>query len=83
MKATITSKGQVTIPKPVRDFLNVGKSDKIEFSITESGKVYIEVPQSSIVQYAGMLAPYGSDRALTPEEMDRVIQEELNRKVNL
>jgi AbrB family looped-hinge helix DNA binding protein len=36
-EATITSKGQVTIPKPVRDALGVESGDRIEFVATERG----------------------------------------------
>lgn len=39
--ATLTSKGQVTIPKVVRDSLNIKSGDKIEFVITESKEALI------------------------------------------
>jgi len=81
MKATITSKGQVTIPKPVRDFLNIGKSDQIDFIISESGKVIIEVTQTGIVQHAGMLARYKPDNPLSVEQMDALIQSGLADQV--
>ena len=38
----VTSKGQVTIPKKIRDKLGIKKDDKIEFS-EESGRVYLQV----------------------------------------
>jgi len=81
MKATITSKGQVTIPKPVRDFLNIDKSDQIDFTITESGKVFIEVPKQSVTRHGGMLAAYKPDKAVTIEQMDKTIQDQLSLKV--
>jgi AbrB family looped-hinge helix DNA binding protein len=40
MVSTVTSKGQVTIPKSIRDFLNIKPSDKVDFSI-ENGKVVL------------------------------------------
>ncbi|MBU3916121.1 AbrB/MazE/SpoVT family DNA-binding domain-containing protein [bacterium] len=36
MIAKITTKGQVTIPKEIRAFLNVKPSDKIDFVIEEN-----------------------------------------------
>jgi AbrB family looped-hinge helix DNA binding protein len=39
--STITSKGQVTIPKPVRDRLGVKPGDKIAFELNEDGQVLI------------------------------------------
>jgi antitoxin PrlF len=37
----ITAKGQITIPKKIRDFLKVNTSDTIEFTLLEEGKVLI------------------------------------------
>ena len=41
MATTITSKGQVTIPKPVRDALGVGPSQAVEFTLQPDGKVVV------------------------------------------
>jgi len=42
MATTITSKGQVTIPKPVRDLLGVGPGSRVEFRRAADGSVVIE-----------------------------------------
>ena len=39
--ATMTSKGQVTIPKPVRAALGIDSGDRIEFVETEKGQFAI------------------------------------------
>lgn len=36
---TVTSKGQVTIPKQIRDRLGIEAADKVTFVIDESGRV--------------------------------------------
>jgi AbrB family looped-hinge helix DNA binding protein len=42
MKATaLTSKGQVTVPKEVRDFLGIGPGSKVTFELTPAGEVVI------------------------------------------
>lgn len=41
MATTITSKGQVTIPKPVRDALGVGPGQAVEFTLQPDGKVVV------------------------------------------
>ena len=37
MSTTITSKGQVTIPKPVRDRLNLKPGNKVDFELGADG----------------------------------------------
>ena len=37
MQATITSKGQVTLPKPIRDRLHLKPGDKIDFMLEDDG----------------------------------------------
>jgi antitoxin PrlF len=39
MSTAITSKGQVTIPKPVRTLLNLHPGDRVIFELTEQGDV--------------------------------------------
>ncbi|KGO32503.1 type II toxin-antitoxin system PrlF family antitoxin (plasmid) [Oenococcus alcoholitolerans] len=41
VSSKITSKNQVTIPKTVRDFLEAGSSDIIEWQIEPNGKVMV------------------------------------------
>jgi antitoxin PrlF len=40
--ATITSKGQVTIPKPVREHLGIGPGSQVAFRRAADGSVVIE-----------------------------------------
>jgi antitoxin PrlF len=42
MATTVTSKGQVTIPKPVRDQLGIVPGTKIEFRRAADGSIVIE-----------------------------------------
>jgi antitoxin PrlF len=41
MTVTVTRKGQVTIPKPVRDRLGIKPGTKIDFEIAEDGRVFV------------------------------------------
>ena len=38
---TLTSKGQVTVPKTVRDFLGIGPGSKVTFQLTPNGEVVL------------------------------------------
>ena len=40
--ATISAKGQIAIPKEVRDTLHVKAGDQFGFEITEDGKIILE-----------------------------------------
>lgn len=44
MTTTITVKGQVTLPKKVRDAVGLKPGDKVDVRATASGGVYIEKP---------------------------------------
>ena len=51
VSATITSKGQLTIPKEIRDYLKLETGTKVEFVIDDRGEVKIlplNVPVESL-----------------------------------
>ena len=67
----ITSKGQVTIPKAIRDELGLKPNDRIEFTI-EHGQVTLRRARLSLAEMAGMLPPLGID----VEKMPAVARED-------
>jgi AbrB family looped-hinge helix DNA binding protein len=42
MATRVTSKGQVTIPKAVRDHLGIGPGSQVTFRVAEDGSIVIE-----------------------------------------
>lgn len=42
MSTTMTSKGQVTIPKPIRDALHLMPGCAVEFSVNAQGEVVLQ-----------------------------------------
>lgn len=70
-RALITSKGQITLPKEVRDRLSLKPGDAIEF-IEEGGKTWVRPRNLRAVDLAGILHRPGM-KTLTIEEMDEVI----------
>ena len=53
--ATITSKGQTTIPKEIRELLNLRPGDRINFMIEADGRVYIEPLSVKVEELSGIL----------------------------
>jgi len=77
----ITSKGQVTIPKKVRDFLNVDAAGKIEFTLLEDGKVMVTSRQTSATALFGILKHRKPDRTVSIEDMDEAVRERRRKKL--
>ena len=74
LNSTVTSKGQVTIPKKIREFINVRTLDKIIFTPVEDGKVLITARQKSAYELFGMLKNRRQDRPVSLKEMDSTIR---------
>ena len=72
--STISSKGQVTIPKKIRDFLNVKTFDKIAFIPLKDGQVLITTSQNSATSLFGMLKHRKPQKPISIEEMETIIR---------
>lgn len=70
--ATLTSKGQLTLPKRVRERLGLHRGDRIEFLIEEDGTVRLRPLALSVRELAGILS-VPRHGATTLEEMDEGI----------
>ena len=62
MATTVTSKGQVAIPKPVRDHLGIAPGSRVEFRCTADGSIVIEKageppPKSKFAKLLGSAGP--------------------------
>lgn len=57
--ATLTSKGQTTIPKAIRDGLGMKAGDLITFALMPEGIVIMRVKSKSVMKLAGMLHKKG------------------------
>ena len=51
--ATVTSKGQVTIPKAIRDLCGISEGDQLVFRITDYGAAIIRVPELAELSRGG------------------------------
>jgi len=72
MHATITSKGQVTLPKALRDRLHLASGDRVEFVMDADDNVRLVVRRGSVDRLRGVLPK--PDRPVSIEEMERAIE---------
>lgn len=76
--ATLTSKGQITIPKQVRDFLHLHTGDRIEFVLHGHAEASIKPITKSIGDVFGLLHD-PSQKALSIDEMNAAITQRIQR----
>ncbi|TLZ33182.1 MAG: AbrB/MazE/SpoVT family DNA-binding domain-containing protein [Gammaproteobacteria bacterium] len=57
--ATLTSKGQTTIPKQIRDSLRMKAGDRMTFTLMPDGLVLMRVKSRSVMSVAGRLRKKG------------------------
>ena len=69
--ATLTSKGQITLPKSIRERLGVGAGDRIEFIESEQGFLVVSTTRD-IRSLRGIVGRF--TKRVTIEAMNRVIE---------
>jgi AbrB family looped-hinge helix DNA binding protein len=70
--ATVTSKGQVTLPKEIRDHLGLHQGDRVEFRRDRSDRVWIEPATDDLIALRGLFGPVEGPRS--QEELDKAIR---------
>ena len=75
-KATLTSKGQLTLPKEIRSRLGVDAGDQVEFRIDDDGSITVRSAKGSAQSLFGLLHSSGPI-ASSIEDIDRAISEDL------
>jgi antitoxin PrlF len=75
--ATVTSKGQITIPAQVRRDLGLRPGSRVSFVQMDNGAYEIIAKTESITRLKGIIPPL--DRPVTIEEMNEAIAEGFSR----
>ena len=68
--ATLTSKGQTTIPKEIRDRLGMKPGDRMTFTLMPDATIVMRVKSKSVTKLAGMLHKKGR-KPLPVEQLSR------------
>ena len=77
--ATLTSKGQLTLPKAIRDLLRLGAGDRVDFIVKDDRTVVLRPATADVGELKGFLKKKGL-RRLSVEEMNTIIRRRAARR---
>jgi antitoxin PrlF len=77
--ATLTSKGQLTLPKAIRDLLRVGTGDRVDFVVKDDGTVLLRPATVDVRELKGLLHRKGL-KPLSVSEMNAIIRRRGGRR---
>jgi AbrB family looped-hinge helix DNA binding protein len=77
--ATMTSKGQITVPRSIRERLHLRAGKRLEFKVTKEGNVQIAPISLTVDDVFGILKRPGQ-RSYTVEEMNQALAERFRRQ---
>ncbi len=78
-QSTITSKGQITIPKDVRDILHLESGSKVDFFINDNGEVIMRPLSKTTEDIFGILSSK-KRRNVSVKDMDKKIKKTFKDK---
>lgn len=71
--STITTKGQTTIPRDIRERLGLSAGDRVEYVVEPDGRVVLLPATRHVGDLAGILRHRAPRRPVTLEEMDEAV----------
>jgi antitoxin PrlF len=79
--ATITTKGQITVPAEIRKKLGVKAGDRLHFRLSDSGKLTVTpIRRRSIFERLDELKLPSIGRPVTQEDIDAAIEQEVSAR---
>ena len=73
-RARLTSQGQITVPKAVRDALGARPGDELEF-VPRDGELLVELrPRRSVLDFAGLASDAVAAIPATAAALDELIE---------
>jgi antitoxin PrlF len=77
--ATVTSKGQITLPKAIRDLLRLDAGDRVHFVVQDDGTVVLRPATVDVRELKGLLHRQGI-KPLSVEAMNAIIRRRAARR---
>lgn len=68
----LTSKGQTTIPKNIRDFLKIKTGDRLDFIVNHDGNVLVRPTTINVMSLKGLLSSKTKKKATLQEIKDAI-----------
>ncbi len=75
----MSSKGQITLPKEIRDRLGLKQGDRVRFVVEDDGRVRLLPAKRDVSELVGILPK--PKRAYSLEELDEIVQTAVARHV--
>lgn len=72
LEATVTSKGQITLPKDLREQLHLATGDRVIFLMEEDGSVHLIPKHTSLKDLKGIVPK--PEQPVSLEDMERAIE---------
>lgn len=72
-EARLSSKGQLTVPRDIRDRLKLELGDKVRFRVGDDGRVVMEAAKYHVSELYGMLRRKTS-KGLSVEQMEDALR---------
>lgn len=79
--STVTSKGQITIPKSIRDRFELTEGSVLEFIVDEDSRIVLRPRRSrGVEEILGLLEDFAPAEPVSVEEMKRTVRARAGRK---
>jgi AbrB family looped-hinge helix DNA binding protein len=80
MRATVTSKGQVTIPREIRELAHISSGTQLDFQIASDGILTVRLLTHDISKLKGIVKKKGR-RPVSLKAMKKAIEEGLEESM--
>lgn len=72
--STLTSKGQITVPRAVRERLGMKQGDRLEFAVEGERVILQPAADAPVTKVAGLLGHLGGHRAVSTAAMRAAVR---------
>lgn len=80
-KATVTSKGQVTIPHDIRKMAKIGKGTRLDFQLEKDGSLIVRPATKSLSELKGIAKVRKKRKTVSLSEMKKAIYSAAKEKL--